>query len=691
MESCGGCLPYLLSMRTSRNTQPTPRSAFSGAMASSSYRRNRPAALASCSSKRPAALTACSSRRTRRRRTPADDTDVAAANRGDSSSWASLHEDLVDLIGWRVLASDLRDYIRFRAVCPHWRSSTICPRGRGIVDRRFHPRRWMLMSEGHGIYPGHGKLRGFVRFFNLSTGAFVRAPLPFFKDHCVLDSVEGLLVLQRDHDTAVRLLHPFTGDILDFPPLETLLKYLHPMLLGDKWSYIRSIRATSINVSANGVVSLMMMQQGMTRVAFAASGEQRWRVSIWDFNQYHSPLPFQGKLYVVHHSTTYGEPEILQIDPPQMEERTDPLLQPPSLIAKCPASTLDTVYLYHLVECGSEILVVSQTFNSAGHAQFSVCRLADLILGRIVWVTSICGNTLFIDASGKNMCVASKAFPTIVGDTIVFLNRRKPCLAQYHISSGTLSPTSDGSTLGNLIPSPCSIFYHIVTCCFREYWNKGHIIFQGRLKNWRVRGKWRAGDDVLHEGTGRPKAGNSKWKQQYHDILNIWKSLIMKIMTNIDVMKEILLLSQLEHKNIVQYFGAKKEETVLSIFLEFVSEGSLVSVYEKYQLEESTISAYTRQILVGLAYLHHHNDIKCANILLDLNGTVKVGDFGLAKQIKVWKQKRSCAGSVYWMAPEVIRGAPYGRSADIWSLGCTVLEMLIQRPPYPDENWVSVF
>uniref|UniRef100_A0A0D9VLI9 mitogen-activated protein kinase kinase kinase n=1 Tax=Leersia perrieri TaxID=77586 RepID=A0A0D9VLI9_9ORYZ len=125
--------------------------------------------------------------------------------------------------------------------------------------------------------------------------------------------------------------------------------------------------------------------------------------------------------------------------------------------------------------------------------------------------------------------------------------------------------------------------------------------------------------------------------------------------------QEILLLSRLEHKNIVHYFGAKKEETVLCIFLEFVSEGSLVSVYEKKQLEESTISSYTRQILNGLTYLHRHNvmhrDIKCANILVDQNGTVKVGDFGLAKEIKVWKQKRSCTGSVYWMAPE--NGLPF--------------------------------
>uniref|UniRef100_A0A0E0H7U9 F-box domain-containing protein n=1 Tax=Oryza nivara TaxID=4536 RepID=A0A0E0H7U9_ORYNI len=153
-------------------------------------------------------MVACSGKRRRR-------TATTHAGR-DSSSWASLAEDLVSLIGWRVLAGDVRDYICFRAACHHWRSCTASPCGRGVVVPRFHPRRWMMLPEGNGLYPGHGKLRGFVRFFNLSTGAFVRLRLPIARDdHRILDSVDGILLLQRNRDTAVRLLHPFTGDIMN--------------------------------------------------------------------------------------------------------------------------------------------------------------------------------------------------------------------------------------------------------------------------------------------------------------------------------------------------------------------------------------------------------------------------------------------------------------------------------------------
>uniref|UniRef100_A0A0D9VNZ5 F-box domain-containing protein n=1 Tax=Leersia perrieri TaxID=77586 RepID=A0A0D9VNZ5_9ORYZ len=376
-------------------------------MPSSRYQNRRPAAaLAACGRKRAPAVSLAASRSTRRRRT-------SAGADSSSSSWASLHEDLVELIARRVLASDPVDYIRFRAVCARWRSTTSSPRGRGIVDERFHRRRWMMLPEGHGLYPGHGKLRGFVRFFNLSTGDFVRVHLPLFRDHCVLDSVEGLLLLQRDHDSAIRLLHPFTGDILDFPPLETLLRSTHP--------------------------------------------------------------------------------------PQQVEEEgTEPWLPPPRLIAKLPAAKPDTGLSYHLVECDSEILAI--TITSIGiPKKVSVYRLTDLMLGRTVPVTSIGGNALFIGK--RNLCVRSKAFPTIVGDTIVFVHINELYLAQYHLKSGTLLPASDGSIIGHAIPSPRSIIYHIHTCCYRQEWNKGCIRYQGKSQKWRVKRKWR------HGGIQEPSSG----------------------------------------------------------------------------------------------------------------------------------------------------------------------------------------
>ncbi|KAJ6798426.1 putative mitogen-activated protein kinase kinase kinase 1 [Iris pallida] len=160
--------------------------------------------------------------------------------------------------------------------------------------------------------------------------------------------------------------------------------------------------------------------------------------------------------------------------------------------------------------------------------------------------------------------------------------------------------------------------------------------------------------------------------------------------------QEIALLSQFEHENIVQYYGTDKEEARLFIFIELVTQGSLASLYQKYRLRDSQVSAYTRQILKGLYYLHErnvvHRDIKCGNILVHANGSVKLVDFGLAKEITKLNMLKSCKGSVYWMAPEVVNPRKtYGSSADIWSLGCTVLEMLTRQIPYPNLEWQHAF
>ncbi|KAJ1294378.1 hypothetical protein BS78_01G141900 [Paspalum vaginatum] len=264
--------------------------------------------------------------------------------------WASsLPDDLVGLIAWRLLAGDLLDYVRFRAVCAAWRSGTASPRGRGVVDPRYHPRRWMMLPEGGGLHPGHPKLNGYVRFFNLDTGAFVRVHLPLFEDHCILDSFEGLLVLQRDHDTAVRILHPFTGDVLDLPPLSTLLPQLRPEKTKLAWLRAISTAATF----TDGAVTVMLAFNHQYRVAVATPQDRQWTLATWFYGYGRPLLSSQGKIYVKYKKLFGNTLEFFQIDTPLPDE----VLQPKKLIATCTEDKLRCRYV-QFVECDSEILVI---------------------------------------------------------------------------------------------------------------------------------------------------------------------------------------------------------------------------------------------------------------------------------------------------------------------------------------------
>ncbi|XP_057527939.1 mitogen-activated protein kinase kinase kinase YODA-like [Amaranthus tricolor] len=159
--------------------------------------------------------------------------------------------------------------------------------------------------------------------------------------------------------------------------------------------------------------------------------------------------------------------------------------------------------------------------------------------------------------------------------------------------------------------------------------------------------------------------------------------------------QEISLLSRLRHPNIVQYYGSETVGDKLYIYLEFVSGGSIYKLLQEYgQLGELAIRSYTQQILSGLAYLHGkktvHRDIKGANILVDPNGRVKLADFGMAKHITGQSCPLSLKGSPYWMAPEVIKNSNgCNLAVDIWSLGCTVLEMATTKPPWSQYEGVA--
>lgn len=162
--------------------------------------------------------------------------------------------------------------------------------------------------------------------------------------------------------------------------------------------------------------------------------------------------------------------------------------------------------------------------------------------------------------------------------------------------------------------------------------------------------------------------------------------------------REIGLLRDLRHANIVQYLGCSSSAEHLNIFLEYVPGGSVQTMLNSYgALPEPLVRSFVRQILNGLSYLHNrdiiHRDIKGANILVDNKGTIKISDFGISKKLEASnilsgannnKHRPSLQGSVFWMAPEVVKQTSYTRKADIWSLGCLVVEMMTGTHPFPD-------
>uniref|UniRef100_H2TUK3 mitogen-activated protein kinase kinase kinase n=1 Tax=Takifugu rubripes TaxID=31033 RepID=H2TUK3_TAKRU len=152
---------------------------------------------------------------------------------------------------------------------------------------------------------------------------------------------------------------------------------------------------------------------------------------------------------------------------------------------------------------------------------------------------------------------------------------------------------------------------------------------------------------------------------------------------------DIKHLRKLKHPNIITFKGICTQAPCYCIIMEYCAQGQLYEVLRAgRKIQPCLLMDWAMGIAGGMNYLHLHKiihrDLKSPNMLITYDDSVKISDFGTSKELSDKSTKMSFAGTVAWMAPEVIRNEPVSEKVDIWSFGVVLWEMLTGEVPYKD-------
>jgi serine/threonine-protein kinase OSR1/STK39 len=205
------------------------------------------------------------------------------------------------------------------------------------------------------------------------------------------------------------------------------------------------------------------------------------------------------------------------------------------------------------------------------------------------------------------------------------------------------------------------------------------------------------------------KIGEGAFAEVYHgSIIKSGMPVAIKVM-DLDkfewgkLVKEINIMRQLRHPNVVQMYTSFVVDNKVWVIMELHHNGSLLSVLKRVAQNglksEELLASILKSVLEGIAYCHKneviHRDIKADNILLSEKGDVKLADFGVSGKLLEGGNRKDSrhtfTGTVCWMAPEILKYVEgYTTKVDIWSFGITAIELAFGKAPHSHLNPVKI-
>lgn len=419
-------------------------------------------------------------------------TEALVPNPNEWRDWANLLPEIVEEICAWVLALDVVEYFRFRAVCRPWRELTPDPRARPL-DSRFRPRNWMVVTT----IPDRDTRR---HLLNLTTAATLEVDLPALITHCHLCAADGLLVLFNGVTKLVLLLNPLTNTVTGFPPIANIIDdsippnrwerrpslFRAPKCLGKFTPYL--INGAGFDDSTSPPTLVLFLRMSASNIIFAKPGDAHWTVvgrgdagyPPFDMQGrvlYHSFISLQGRCFV---TSPEGTLYMLELRPlPRLVEiinqrhlcapETHHLLHIQSFLVNGGNGSNDNRTRMLMVRCwknvehehhggmGASIYNQAELFTVEGVTGRMELLEVDIAARTLIPVRSLGRHAVFV---GLTHCllISTDRFPSIAADAIYMgCNiQRSVKFSMYHLKSKRTEPALNFRMLNTIVTSTCS-------------------------------------------------------------------------------------------------------------------------------------------------------------------------------------------------------------------------------------------